>query len=107
MKSSPEVVIVYTPSDGNAHIIGATRTTGNKWLYSKPTIIPAGELAGFIKAYFGRTHYVFDVRHKANQQRAGMGSATPVLIAKHGVDLQVAVGAAEQLHTAILALPDD
>lgn len=98
----PEVVIIYVPSDGQAHCIGAGRK-GGKWLYSKLTYIPVSGLNQFIREELvSRGMIVFDVRKAAKQLIPGMEDATPIIVHQKHVPLKIAIQAFEQLHRAIL-----
>lgn len=96
----PEVFIIYVHED-EMHMTGAHLTNG-EWSYSKWLIRPKSELHSFKAECLKLGMFVLDVRHLANLRKPGMGSATPVLIANNGVDIQLAVEAMAKLHTAIL-----
>lgn len=105
-KAPPEVMIIYTPGDGQAHIIGARRK-GGKWLYSGPVYEEEEGLNEFLSDMLELGHNVLDVRVKADIVMPGMSKATPVVVYQRHVTLKDAVEAAAQMHQAILDLPED
>ena len=98
----PEVIIIYVPGDGQAHMTGARRNPASKWLYTKMSLMPESELNGFLKEMMERMHTVIDLRTLANMKIAGMGNATPIMVITAGVDVRDAAQATAQFHKAIL-----
>lgn len=99
--SEPELIIVYTPSDGQCHMIGAGRNEERKWKYSKWTFFPATELNEFLAWCLERGMHVIDARLLANMAQKGMGKATPIVIA-HDIDIQLAVAETKRFHKLIV-----
>lgn len=102
----PEVIIIYTPGDQQAHIIGAYRDERRQWLYSPPTYLPEKRLNPFLNELLKAGCVVTDLRQIASMQIPGMGQATPILMSYPGVDVRDAAKAAALLHRAILESPD-
>ena len=76
---TPEVLIVWTPGDGQLHIVPAHRVNG-VWSYGPWQYMPESDEAGFLAAAPSEGFTVFDVRKEANKERAGMGRGTPIII---------------------------
>lgn len=102
----PEVIIIYTPGDHQAHLIGAYHDEQGKWLYSPPTYLPEKSLNPFLGELRKAGCIVVDLRQLASMQISGMGQATPILVSYPGVDVRDAAKAAALLHRAILESPD-
>lgn len=102
----PEVTIIYV-GDGRCDMTGARRNDAGEWLYSKWSYIPETELNQFLHPFLEAGFTVIDVRAAANLHTPGMGTATPILVIRPGVNPRDASQAATQLHQAILDLPDE
>ncbi len=104
----PHCIIIYTPGDGNAHMVGAQRARLDKaWLYSKWVIIPESDLDGFLAERLGDGFIVVDQRAKADQINPGMSAATPIVAVMKEFDLMLAADAMMILHRAILEAQND
>lgn len=102
----PDVLIVYTPSDGQAHLFGARRVN-DEWRYSGPSYFPASELQEFIDWRVQEGMSYLDARKAADLKIPGMSAATPVIFWWRGFTAVQAADAMAQLHTAILNQPDN
>lgn len=102
----PDVLIVYTPTDGQAHLFGARRV-GKEWKFSGPSQFPASELQEFIDWRVSEGMSCLDCRKAADLKIPGMSAATPVLLWRRGFTAVQAAEAMAQLHMAILNSPDD
>lgn len=108
--NNPDVIIIYLPSDGQAHMIGAHKRTRpgfrGEWMYSNWAYIPATEVSAFTDELKGKGYFVIDERANADKQQPGMSVATPVICVHPSVTVVEAVNAFAQLHQAILDSED-
>jgi hypothetical protein len=101
----PEVVIIWTPGDGKAYMVGSGRKDG-EWKYSKDEQIPARELPHMIRRLKKLGMRPFDFREQAKAVNPGMERATPILLVRSDVPTQDGVEAYKILLNAILAADD-
>mgnify|MGYP000876568763 CR=1 FL=1 len=106
----PDCIIIYTPGDGQAHMVGAQLNLHPKrrgWLYSKWVCLPEAELNDFLAERLEDGFIVVDERAKADQVQPGMSVATPIVAVRKGFDLMLAAEAMQRLHQAILDTPEE
>ncbi len=100
----PEVIIIYTPGDGQAHMVGIHRdvTAISGYKCSAWTFLPERDLNGFLGELLESGFGVLDVRRQAKLQSPGMEKATPIVINRGDVSIMDAANLVKRFHSLLV-----